>query len=239
MLSFDYRGKTVLVTGGGNGIGYGIASAFAEAGAKVHVTGTRPAASDYEADLSGFSYHQVQLQDREQRRVLAEAVGELDVLVNNAAQARTDEYDIDAFINTIEANLIGATDLCYRFQPALARSRGAIVNVGSVACFIELRMNPGYTASKAGLLGLTRAIADKWAPDGIRANLVAPGFIETRMTDWARKSPADYEANAKAIPARRFGKVEEVAAAVLFLASPQASYITGQSLVVDGGLLLR
>ena len=124
-------------------------------------------------------------------------------------------------------------------QCAAASGAGAVVNVGSLASFLAIKEAPAYTASKAGLLGLTRALGDKWATEGVRVNMVAPGYIATRMTARARVD-ADYEKRLmKAIPMRRWGQPGEIADAILFLASPASSYITGQSLAIDGGLLLR
>jgi 3-oxoacyl-[acyl-carrier protein] reductase len=139
----------------------------------------------------------------------------------------------------IDLNLNAVMDLSMRLLPLLKHSAGAIVNIGSAASFLAIKEAPAYTAAKTGLLGLTRALGDKFASDGVRVNLVAPGFIETRMTASARKD-ADVEKRLlKALPMRRWGQPAEIADAILFLASPAASYITGQSLVVDGGLMLR
>lgn len=239
MIRFDYGGKIVLVTGGGSGLGHAIARSFVDAGATVHVTGTKPESGDYAGDLSGLRYHQLRLEDREQREVVVSAVGEIDILVNNAAHVGDDEYERDGFAKTVEINLNAVADLCYRFHASLKKRRGAIVNVASAASFIALRRTPAYTASKAGLLGFTRAIADQWSHDGIRVNAVAPGFVETSMTEWARSDEKAYSALLKTVPMRRFAQPREVTSAVLYLAAPEASYITGQSLVVDGGLLLR
>jgi 3-oxoacyl-[acyl-carrier protein] reductase len=239
MIRFDFTDKTVLVTGGGQGIGLAIASAFADAGARVHITGTRAQASDYDSDLSRFAYHQLDLRQPASRAALVERFAGLDVLVGNAAHVGSDEYNIDGFSETIEANLNASADLCFRFHGQLKRRNGCVIMTGSVASFISLRRTPAYTASKAGLLGLARALADQWAHDGVRVNVVAPGFVETRMTEWAREDDAAHSALLKTVPARRFGRPEEIAPAVLFLASPEASYITGQSLAIDGGLLLR
>jgi 3-oxoacyl-[acyl-carrier protein] reductase len=130
-------------------------------------------------------------------------------------------------------------DLSVRLFPLLKAGGGSIVNVGSLASFLAIKEGPAYTASKAGLLGLTRALGDKWALEGVRVNLVAPGFIATRMTARMRVDPDFEKRLLRAVPMRRWGEPAEIADAILFLASPAASYITGQSLAIDGGLLLR
>jgi 3-oxoacyl-[acyl-carrier protein] reductase len=234
------KGKTVLVTGGSQGIGHAVAAAFHALGAKVTVTGTRASFDDYEEPLAGVTYVQADLSQPAARLDLAERFPLLDVLVNNAGGGNRNEYDQQAFEAVIDLNLNAVMDLSVRLLPALkAAGKGAIVNVGSLASFLALKETPAYTAAKAGLLGLTRALGDKWAPDGVRVNLVAPGFISTRMTAPMRVDAA-YEARLlKAVPMRRWGEPAEIADAILFLASPAASYITGQSIAIDGGLMLR
>ena len=232
-------GKTVLVTGGSQGIGLATARAFEALGARVLVTGTRAAPGDYEDSLDGLDYHQSDLGQSAARPALVEAVGHVDVLVNNAGTGRGDEYTQEGFEAVIDLNLNAVMDLSVRFQPALASVGGSIVNVGSLASFLALKEVPAYTASKAGLLGLTRALADKWAPDGVRVNLVAPGLVRTRMTASQRRDPAYETRLLKAVPMRRWGEPNEIAEAIVFLASPGASYITGQSLAIDGGMMLR
>ena len=239
MIHFDFQGKRVLVTGGTQGIGLGIAEAFVDSGAEVIVSGTRESATDYEDDLSRFTYLRARLDQPEDRAFLVEAAGSIDILVNNAGQSHPDEFSMTGYSQVIEVNLNAAAELCYLFHPILRERGGSIVNVGSVASFVAIGYAPAYTASKAGLLGFTRAVADQWARDRVRVNLVAPGFIETRMTAGVRADERKAGNTLRAIPLRRFGTPAEVAAAALFLASPQASYITGQSIVVDGGIMLR
>ncbi|NJC07529.1 3-oxoacyl-[acyl-carrier protein] reductase [Polymorphobacter fuscus] len=232
-------GKTALVTGGSQGIGHATAAALAAQGAQVTVTGTRPSFADYDAPIEGVAYIQADLATPAARVAVAERFSALDVLVNNAGGGSANEYDQDQFEAVIDLNLNAVMDLSVRLFPLLKAARGSVVNVGSLASFLALKEVPAYTASKAGLLGLTRALGDKWATDGVRVNLVAPGFIATRMTERMRVDAA-YEARLlKAVPMRRWGEPGEIADAILFLASPAASYITGQSLAIDGGLMLR
>ena len=232
-------GKEILVTGGSQGIGLATARAFHDLGGRVHISGTRAEASDYDDDLTGLTYHRADMASDGDRASLVAAIGQLDVLVNNAGMGGADEYTIEGFARIIAVNLTAVMDLCIRFHPALAISGGSIVNVGSLSSFLALKETPAYTASKTGLLGLTRALADKWSGDGIRVNLVAPGFIATRMTSAMRIDSGRESKLLRAIPMRRWGQPSEIADPILFLASPAASYITGQSLAIDGGLMLR
>jgi 3-oxoacyl-[acyl-carrier protein] reductase len=240
----EFKGKRVLVTGGSQGIGLATARAFQTNGATVLITGTRASASDYADDLSAFTYIAADFGKPETASAVAETAGDIDILVNNAGTGRPDEYSDAGFRAVIDVNLNAVMALSLALHPRLKARKsgergGAIVNMGSLSSFLALRETPAYTASKAGLLGLTRALADKWAPDGIRVNMVAPGFIRTRMTE-IQRTDAEYEKRLlKAVPMRRWGEPEEVAQTVLFLASPRAPYVTGQSIAIDGGLMLR
>lgn len=233
------EGKTALVTGGSQGIGHATALALRAIGARVTVTGTRATFADYADPISGVDYIQVDMAEPAARASLASAFPSLDILVNNAGSGRPDEYEQAAFETVIDINLNAVMDLCVRLFPVLKVTGGSIVNVGSLASFLSLKETPAYTASKAGLLGLTRELGDKWALDGVRVNLVAPGFIATRMTAPMRSDPDFEKRLLKSVPMRRWGQASEVAETILFLASPAASYITGQSIAIDGGLMLR
>ncbi len=233
------RGRSVLVTGGTQGIGKAVAEHFVGLGARVTITGTRSHIECYDGPPDGVAYIQADLTWPEARAEVAAHFEHLDVLINNAGRGSAREYEQEEFEAVIDTNLNAAMDLSVRLHPLLKAARGSIVNVGSLASFLALKETPAYTASKAGLLGLTRALGDKWAGDGVRVNLVAPGFIETRMTEGARQNPERERRLMKAIPMQRWGLPTEVAHAIVFLASPAASYITGQSLAIDGGLMLR
>ncbi|SRR3989344_9100359 len=200
MVQFDFQGKRVLVTGGSQGIGLGIATSFADAGAEVLITGTREAPTDYEDDLFRFTYIRARLGLPEERAALVAAAGNIDILINNAGHGRTDEYTMEGYSEVIDVNLNASVELCYAFHPVLRAQGGTIVNLGSCASFIAIGHAPAYTASKAGLMGFTRAVADQWARDGIRVNLVAPGFIETRMTSNVRNDDQKAEKLKRATP---------------------------------------
>ncbi len=240
--TFDFSDAHVLVTGGTAGIGFAIASAFAAAGAAVTITGTRTTAGEYESDLSPFQYQQCQLTEPGAIEAVAASLHRLDVLVNNAGQVfpgGLDESDPAGFEASVAVNLTSAYRMsvaCHEHLAASAFDGGAsVVNLASMSSYFGIEIVPGYGAAKTGILGMTRTLAMKWARDGVRVNAVAPGLIETNMTAPMLASEAMSEPLLGRIALGRVGVPDDVAPAVLFIASPGARYITGQTLPIDGG----
>ena len=243
--TFDFSGARVLVTGGTSGIGHAIASAFADAGARVTVTGTRSAPDDYDTALDRFEYRQLQMRDHAGVEALAASIDTLDILVNNAGATFPDggdEWSPDVFSASLDMNVEGAMRLSMACHDALKASTaegGAnIVNVVSMTAYRSTTIVPGYSASKAALLALTRNLAVHWVDDGIRVNAVAPGLIDTPMTAPMKSYPPMLEAEVGKAAMKRMGTVEEVAACVLFLCCDASAFTTGTAFAVDGGYLV-
>lgn len=242
-LQFDFAGARVLVTGGTSGIGHGVASAFAEAGAEVVITGRRESASEYDLDLGAFTYQRAEMTDPASLDALAAGIDQLDVLINNAGSnlAARDEWKPEVFAEAIHLHLMSGFRLSVSLKPLLAKSAikggGSIVNCASMSAIRAVPMVPGYGAAKAAVVQMTLNMGVTWAKENVRVNAVAPGLIETGMT--AVMKQEGFEALAAAelarVPMARWGTPEDVAPSFLFLASPAARFITGQTLCVDGG----
>ncbi len=242
--------KTALVTGGSRGIGRAISVEFAKNGADVafFYAGNEDAARAAESEITALGRRCLALRCdvsdeaavKEASAKVLEAFGKLDILVNNAGVVRDGlvlsmkEADYDAVLDT---NLKGAFHLIRQFySPMMKKRSGRILNITSVSGLAGNAGQANYAAAKAGLIGLTKSVAKELAARGITCNAVAPGFIETDMT--AALPEKTREAAVGAIPMKRMGAPEEVAALCVFLASDAASYITGEVIRVDGGLCM-
>ena len=239
----DFSGKTVLVVGGSSGIGNGIAQAFRQHGAMVHVWGTRAAASDYQADegsdLKGLTYARIDVSNFEAVKA-ASAPAQLDVLVlcqGTVAYGRK-EFQIDTFRKIIDVNLNSLMACAEKFREALAQSQGSLITISSVGGWRATIGNPAYAASKAGAIHLTATLGKAWAPKGIRVNGVAPGLVDTKLTKVTMDNPQRRQERIDGIPAGRLGTPYDMAGACLYLASPLAAYVFGQTIAVDGGRML-
>jgi 3-oxoacyl-[acyl-carrier protein] reductase len=242
-VRFDFSGSSLLVTGGTSGIGAGIAAAYHAAGAEVTITGTRASATEYEADLGAYRYLRLDIEDPQSIDAVAAALPRLDVLVNNAGFALPatglDEYEPEIFERAIRMHLTGGYRLAHRCVEKLAESRlpggGSVIGIASMSSFFGIEIVPGYGAAKTGLLGLTRALAVHWARRNVRVNAVAAGLTASRMTAATIANPDWVAPTLARTPAGRLGVPLDIAGAVLFLSSAAASWITGQTLPVDGG----
>jgi len=244
MGELDFTGKTVLVVGGSSGIGNGVAHAFLERGAQVHVWGTRDDAEAYAgvegSDLTGLAYAKVDVGDRAQITAHVPPFQMLDVLIlcQGTVVYRRGEFEPEGWDRVMAVNLDSLMACAMKFHDTLAAQRGSIVIVSSVSGFQANRGNPAYAASKAGAVSLTKTLGQAWAGDGIRVNGLAPGLVDTKLTKVTTEHPDRLRGAMRAIPAGRLGEPADMAGAALFLASPLASYVVGQTLVVDGGLSL-
>jgi len=244
------KGQVAIVTGAGRGIGSAIAIALAQEGAKVVVNYSRSIASAEEVvskiiqaggEAIAVQADVAQAAQVEQMvKATLEKFGRIDILINNAGITRDkllmrmSEEDWDAVMNT---NLKGAFLCAKAVVSAFMRQRsGVIINVGSVIGKVGAAGQANYSASKAGLVGLTKSLAKELGSRSVRVNAVAPGFIETDMT--AALKPEQMEAATKMVPLGRLGKVEDIANVVSFLCTPAASYIQGEVISIDGGLFM-
>jgi 3-oxoacyl-[acyl-carrier protein] reductase len=233
------EGKAALVTGGSRGIGRAIALELSRAGATVTLSyrSGKDEAEEVARDSGGTAV-QADVSDPAEAKRLVETVGDLDILVNNAGVTRDGllaRMSDEDWRDVIETNLGGVFHTCRAATRGMMKRRaGSIVNISSI---VGLHGNPGqtnYSASKAGIIGFTKALARELGNRGVRANVVAPGYVDTRLTQVIADDMRELMlANT---PLGRFGQPEDIAGAVRFLCSDEASFITGEVLLVDGGL---
>ena len=235
----SFRDKTVLVSGGTSGIGAAIGNALAELGAIVTVTGATEAEAA-EANRGASIGRADALDVRDDTAVAAffAALPTLDVLINCAGIIRRGaEHDPAVFAEVLDVNLTGTMRLCAAARPLLARTHGCIVNTASLLAFVGGALVPGYSASKGGVAQLTKSLAVAYAPDRIRVNAIAPGWIETELTRRLREDPVRNEAIVARTPLGRWGVADDVAGTAVFLCSPAAAFVTGAIIPIDGGYL--
>ena len=244
MNALDFGGKTVLVVGGSSGIGNGIAQAFRSHGAQVHVWGTRSTAADYAkeegSNLTGLTYSQLDVADFIAIEAYEPPFSRLDVLVlaQGIVLYKRGEFEMPGFEKVIGVNLNSLMACAMKFRDMLAAAKGSLITISSTSAYHSTRGNPAYNASKAGVVGLTRTLGEAWAKDGIRVNGIAPGLVDTKLTKVTTENPERLARAIAGIPLGRLGQPEDMGGVALFLASPLAAYVVGQTIPVDGGLIL-
>lgn len=246
---FDLNGRVCVVTGGGRGIGKSIAAALAAHGGKVVVSGRsedtlKQAVDEIRADGGSADWVTADMQEEAAIVRLADAVAErfgpAHVLVNNAGvnaiYKGVEKTSLDEWNTIIGTNLTGVFLTCREFgRQMLAEGRGSIINISSIGGLTGLGKTASYCASKGGVELLTKSMAIDWAQKGVRVNCVAPAYVETDLTSGLATHPVLGAKIAGRTPMGRFGKTDEVAGAVVFLASDASAYVTGASIAVDGG----
>lgn len=242
-MDLDFTEKRVLIIGGSSGIGLACAQGFAARGAEVAVTGTRANKADYgdgASALEPFAFSTLNVATPGAVDLWTPPFETLDVVIlsQGAVEYRRKEFETDAFRHVVEVNLTSLMACAQKLAPALEARGGSLIVISSVGGLRATRGNPAYSASKAGAIHLTRTLGDAWAGRGIRVNGIAPGLIATKMTAVTTSDPARLQERLKGIPLNRLGHPEEVASVALFLASPLAAYIVGETIVVDGGRTL-
>jgi NAD(P)-dependent dehydrogenase (short-subunit alcohol dehydrogenase family) len=240
-MTTDVYGKTAMVIGGTSGIGLATVRRLLESGYGVHATGVALAevqACEDDPALAGVAFEVLDVGNADAITACFARLSRLDVLVNAAGIGRgASEFTEEGFLRTLEINLAGTMRTCYAAHDLLAATGGNIVNLASMMSFFGSPTAPAYAASKGGVMQLSKSLAVAWASEGIRVNAVAPGWIDTPMT---KAMQADTERNTRVLgrsPMGRWGKPEEIAAGIIFLASSHASFITGIVLPIDGGYM--
>lgn len=238
---FRLDGRHALITGGAQGIGFEIARGLAQAGARVTIADLNPDVGQAAAATLDGQFEVLNVTDAAAVAALARRLPDVDILVNNAGIVRNTPAEAtpdDDWRSVIDVNLSGVYWCCREFGRAmLGRGQGSIVSTASMSGLISNHPQPqaAYNASKAAVIHLTRSLAGEWAPRGVRVNCVAPGYTATPLTKRGLETPEWRETWLKETPMGRLAEPDEIAPAVLYLASDAASFVTGHALVVDGG----
>ena len=229
----------MVVSGALSGIGLAIARGFSELAASVFATGTSESKLEIarrDAMNSGITFDRLDVRDTSAVNQWMGKLQAIDVLVNAHGIARPgDEWNEETFLDVIDVNLSSTFRLTMAALPQLEASRGSVVNIASMLSDLSDTEVPAYTASKTGLLGLTRALAHRFGPKGIRVNAAAPGYHVTEMTRGLCKNPAEESRIAQRSALKRWGTVDDLVGATVFLSSSAAAFVTGIVLPVDGG----
>lgn len=249
--AFSLAGRNALVTGGNSGLGRAFTVALAAAGANVMVVARTDDDGSTANMVNGHGSRYLYVEDDLTRAGVAAEVadrcvrdlGSLDILINSAGicfTAEPGEFDREQWDPMVAVNLTAAFEMAkHAAAPMRARGSGKIVNVASLFSYLGGRRSPAYAATKAGIVGFTRAYCDDLAADGICVNALAPGYFATAMTAGTRCDPETNRRVVEHIPAGRWGDPADLMGAVVFLSSPASDYVNGQVLVVDGGYLVR
>ena len=229
--------REALITGGARGIGFAIANAMLESGYSVTVTGLTDDEVDNVPSRPDLKALQLDVTDDDEVADVVAPLERIDALVNCAGMIVRGgaEFAIGTFKRVLDVNLVGTMRMCTAAKPKLAERQGAIVNIASIMAFIGSPLVPAYSASKGGVVQLTKALAGAWATEGVRVNAVAPGFV---VTDLSRPLVDDNVKSASIMartPQKRWGEPDEIGGAVAFLCSDAARFITGSVITVDGG----